>query len=188
MIDHVFPDKDAGYKYLTEDVEEFGLRTSSTHVSHLATTLGWDLEVFVSSKSNHLDQNGRFEHSRWMRQRLSAGYPPAFESELNGTAIHVTRDIFSDENELAGVEGTVFVTGRCLQTGQPCNSQILGGMLALLWQCEEQDGDRAYINQQVDQYKKGTWSLPSYAPMMGFEGVDVYLMDVRNAGRVVRHD
>ena len=188
MIDHVFPNKDAGYRYLTEDVEEFCSRTSSPHLSHLAIALAWDLEIYVSSKNNHLDQNGCFEQSRWMRQRLSLGYPPAFEGEPNGTGIHVTRDLFSDRNELRGVEGTVFVTGRSLQTGQPINSQVLGGMLALLWQCEESDGGRASINQKVDQYKKGTWSLPSYAPTMGFEGVDVYLKDVRNAGRVVRHD
>jgi len=126
---------------------------SRPHKSRLAKSLGWDIEIYVSSQYNHLNQQNGFEQSRWMRQRLSLGYPPAFESELNGPGVHLARDLFSGYNELAGVDGNLFVTGRSLQTGQPCNSQNLSGMIAFLWYSKENGRD---INQQVGEYKEGT--------------------------------
>jgi len=111
--------------------------------------------------------------------------PPAFESEFNGPGVHLARDLFSGYNELAGVDGNLFVTGRSLQTGQPCNSQNLSGMIAFLWYSKENGRD---INQQVGEYKEGTWALPDIAYQLGFAGVDMYERDVRNAGHVIKHD
>jgi hypothetical protein len=179
---HVFRSKTAGIKYVTGLKEFSNGKTSCPATSALACDLGWDVEIYCSGKSNILDKaSGKFIQSRWMEARVRLGRPPAFKGDGNGPGGN-----FSEE--IRGVDGTLFITGRRRSDGCPLNSNMLAGILAFKWQEEKerQDGSCSYSLSSKKCYLEKTWRM---GPPVSWslEIRNVYTPNVRTCPHVIEH-
>ena len=153
--------------------------------SQWAQLLGWDLEIYcLGGRHNILDESGGVLQSKWARERLSLGFPPSWDAALNDPGCHIASKTGNvDGNELAGVDGTLFVTGRSRLDGRPLNSRQLCGIMFFLFQ--HTDVSMEEIRRGRDEYFERSWKPDKL--MLVADGVDVYSQDVRAAPNVVDH-
>ena len=154
MINHVFPNHEAGMNFVMEQRRVANDR-SPVLKSQWAEILGWDMAIYCASGS------GR--------------------GGINGAGIYLGCDLQSGLTRWNNLAGTIYVTGRNVR-GQTLSSNVLWGMLNMIWDAMDYyDGtissDPApYFARWVPRYKAGTWQ-----PAGGDGGIDVYSVDARNS-------
>jgi hypothetical protein len=160
MMNHIFPNKEDGWNYVKQDPEFAHGNTIGPLRSPFSELVDWSVEIYCSKAYNHLDGPSRVH-----------GNGP-----LNGAGIYLTSSINTGMSVNVNLSGRIFVTGRRQSDGKPLTSDVLWGILNLIWDAMDLYGESdpvwPYLKSWANAYKAGTWE-----PGGGGGGIDVFCTD-----------